>query len=272
MTSIRHPLCLRGSRRALTLLEMMVAVTLLAMIMVGLLAMFNQTQKALRAVNAQSDIFENARGAIAMLSRDISEMTAYGETNVVNAYARVIPHPISSGTLPLPNGFNQPVNFLETYWLSRANDEWQGIGYFVDTSSAGVGTLYRFTGKVRQDRAPQLIDAFTTPSPTNLHRVSDGFVHFDMTAVFLATNLNGEVYTFRTNNFSLWTNDLPAYVDLELGVLEPATLIQFQALTNSADPTPALNFLRNHVGNIHFFRQRVPIRNYANPYRLNEVP
>ena len=36
---------------ALTLLEMMVAVTLLAVIMIGLLAMFNQTQKALRIAN-----------------------------------------------------------------------------------------------------------------------------------------------------------------------------------------------------------------------------
>ena len=61
---------------------------------------------------------------------------------------------------------------------------------------------------------------------------------------------------------------------MELGVLEPATLKQMQSLLSD----PGINqnvvnrFLTNHVGNIHYFRQRVPIRNFLNPYRANEVP
>ena len=36
----------------------------------------------------------------------------------------------------------------ETFWLTRANDDWQGIGYYVGDDPAvrgnvGVGTLYR---------------------------------------------------------------------------------------------------------------------------------
>ncbi len=73
-------------RAALTLLEMMVAVTLLALIMIGLLAMFQQVQKALQVANAQTDVFENARGAIQLITRDLTEMRAFGETNVANAY------------------------------------------------------------------------------------------------------------------------------------------------------------------------------------------
>ncbi|MBC8094491.1 MAG: prepilin-type N-terminal cleavage/methylation domain-containing protein, partial [Akkermansiaceae bacterium] len=110
----------RPCRSALTLLEMMVAVTLLAVIMIGLLAMFNQTQKALHIANAQTDVFENARGAIQMIARDLAEMTAFGQTGVTNGFA----NPISSGiTLPLPGG-NQSLEFGETFWLARANDDW----------------------------------------------------------------------------------------------------------------------------------------------------
>jgi hypothetical protein len=41
-------------------------------------------------------------------------------------------------------------------------------------------------------------------------------------------------------------------------------------LTNN--PAAAQRFLTNQVGRIHFFRERVPIRNFINPYRANEVP
>jgi hypothetical protein len=53
-------------------------------------------------------------------------------------------------------------------------------------------------------------------------------------------------------------------------VLEPATLKQFNALTNNPDPTVSRNFLQNQIGRIHFFRERVPIRNFINPYREHE--
>ncbi len=75
-----------------------------------------------------------------------------------------------------------------------------------------------------------------------------------------------------TNGFQFRSNDLPAFVDLELGVLEPSTLKQFQVLTNDPDISVPQKFLANQVGRIHFFRQRVPIRNFVNPYRSNEVP
>jgi hypothetical protein len=248
-------------RAALTLLEMMVAVTLLALIMVGLLAMFNQTQKALHAVNSQSDVFENARGAIQMLSRDFSEMAALGETNVVNAYALEVP----STVLALPSSSNLTTVFDEACWLSRANDEWRGIGYFVDGTNFGVGTLYRYLEVTNRANAAGLATRFAR-SP-DVHRVSDGIVHFQLHAGYVSSN---EFYR-TSRGFQFVWNELPAFVDIELGVLEPNTLKQFQSLTNDS-LTAAVTFLQNHVGNIHFFRQRVPIRNFLNPYRSNEVP
>jgi hypothetical protein len=53
------------------------------------------------------------------------------------------------------------------------------------------------------------------------------------------------------------SNALPAYLELELGVLEPATLSQYQSLRG----TPAgQDFLRRQASKVHLFRQRIPIR------------
>ena len=101
--------------------------------------------------------------------------------------------------------------------------------------------------------------------------MSDGIVHFSMTAGYVSgTNGLGQPIFSHRNNFQFWSNDLPAYVDVEIGVLEPATVKQFNALTGNV--SVAANFLRDHVGKVHFFRERVPIRNYVNPYRAHEVP
>jgi hypothetical protein len=56
-----------------------------------------------------------------------------------------------------------------------------------------------------------------------------------------------------------------------VGILEPVTFKQFQSLKNEPGSAAQL-FLATHVGKIHFFRERVPIRNFVNPYRSNEVP
>ena len=77
-----------------------------------------------------------------------------------------------------------------------------------------------------------------------------------------------------TTNFT-FTEMLPAFVDIDLGVMEPGTLKQFDSLVSLGTPqslVSAQTFLRDHVGKIHFFRERVPIRNFINPYRANEVP
>ncbi len=274
MNAGRIQLCSVGRRAALTLLEMMVAVTLLAVIMVGLLAMFNQTQKALHIVNAQSDVFENARGAISMLSRDVSEMTAFGDTNIVNF---TFGQAVAGGgvDMTLPSGIPVSTRFYEAFWLSRVNDDWSAIGYFVENPFKSVGTLYRFSVQGRQDQVAGWYNSFVTngPSGPDVHRVSDGIVNFQMNAVYPVTNTTSTNFV-STNVLQLTADDLPAYVDLELGVLEPATVKQMQSLLSdpAIDSRVVEDFLKAQVGRIHFFRQRVPIRNFVNPYRSNEVP
>ena len=259
----------------------MVAVTLLAVIMIGLLAMFQYTQRALHVAHTQTDVFENARGAIQLVARDLSEMTGYGDANVINAYAVPFPSPIPNGGLSLTTT-NLKVFFSEAFWLTRANDNWQGIGYYVQGTNYGVGTLYRFSHTTNYTAVPALRSMFTDPTIAT-HRVSDGIVHFQLTAGYLETdNRPGKSNFVSSTAFSFpypfaggsinslfLSNTLPAFIDIEIGVLEPATLKQFNALTNN--PAAAQNFLVNHVGRIHFFRERVPIHNFVNPYRANEV-
>jgi Prokaryotic N-terminal methylation motif len=71
-----------------------------------------------------------------------------------------------------------------------------------------------------------------------------------------------------TNDFSyvFYSNAVPAYVEVELGIMESTTLARLQALTNSAgNPTGAYwQYLTSHAGQVHIFRQRVTI-SAANP-------
>ena len=266
--------------RALTLLEMMISMTLLAVIMVGLLAMFSHTQKALHIAATQTDVFENARGAIQLVSRDLSEMTAPATPEVTSATGLMVDNPAGRLTLYNPGGTapTQPLYFTEAFWLSHVNDLWTGIGYFVEGTNYGVGTLYRHSETASGPSVGNgLLDNFINPGlgSKNTNRVSDGIVHFQLTAVYPFADTNLKTTNFVSSSDFLFSNVLPAFVDIDLGVLEPGTLKQFEALVSlgtQAGEDSAKRFLTNHVGKIHFFRERVPIRNFINPYRANEVP
>jgi hypothetical protein len=82
----------------------------------------------------------------------------------------------------------------------------------------------------------------------------------------------GQLMTWRTNNYVglnmlndgtgetryAFTNAaLPAYLELEMGVLEPRAV---ERLKSFATPTSASNYLWRSAGRIHLFRQRIPIR------------
>ena len=152
------------------------------------------------------------------------------------------------------------------------NNQWEGRGYYVENTNFGVGTLYRYSETTNHGAAASLINRFYNDPDVITHRVSDGIVHFQLTPVYpdiviTATSTNYIFVAASTFNFS---NVLPAFVDIDLGVLEPGTLKQFESLTGNV--AVAQRFLADHVGKIHFFRERVPIRNFINPYRANEVP
>jgi prepilin-type N-terminal cleavage/methylation domain-containing protein len=135
--------------RAFTLIEIMVVVVLMSVIVLGLMAMFNQTQRAFRAGMTQVDILEAGRMFMDQSGREMQQMAPSYQTNGVNFYAQIPLYGPLVQTMPastIPR-----TNILEDlFFISRYNQTWNGIGYFIRTNpSVGggmglVGTLYRF--------------------------------------------------------------------------------------------------------------------------------
>jgi hypothetical protein len=86
--------------------------------------------------------------------------------------------------------------------------------------------------------------------------ITNNYPNFNIT---VATNLDGS--TLMNANEVQWyrfySNMLPASVEVELGILEDRTLQRAESLSGVAQ----LNYLSNHVGQVHVFRQRAWIRN-----------
>jgi hypothetical protein len=274
------------SGRAFSLLEIMVAVALLAVIIVGLLAMFYQVQRAFRAGTAQVDVMEGGRSTMSALTRELQGMTAADVDFVTNF--TVVP---SINVLPtiqeLPSREVRQ-NFLEDLcFLSRVNsDQWSATAYRFSNALSGVGTLYRLVERTNRLSLPvdsqnalsniALVAGQTTPynNPTNYRRVLDGVVSFTV----IPYDSTGHAYTnadnsslFIDNNFGVYlfkVDALPAYLDIELAVLEPSIVDKFHARIDNTLAYPesirrATNYLARQIGRTHVFRQKVPIRPLA---------
>ncbi len=274
--------------RGFSLIEIMVTVALLSFIILGLVAMFGQTQRAFTSSMTQTDMLETGRAVTDMLARELAEMTPsyrpgttnfFAETDLVNFSApllQALPGP--PGAVPIRTNVVQ-----QFFFLSRANLNWNGIGYVVipDSPNAGVGKLYRYFTSVhnnRRDLLPLLSSNFIrAPFQAGLtEQIADGIVHFRMKAFdreghlitpFWPTNRALVATTARYWDAKLpdqvdsyfVSNAVPASVELEVGVLESQTLQRFKSLA-AAGPAIQRQYLSNHVGQVHLFRQRIPVR------------
>jgi type II secretory pathway pseudopilin PulG len=281
---------------AFSLIEILVAVALLAVIIVGLLAMFYQVQRAFRAGTAQSDIMEGGRATMNLLVRDFQDMAAAYFRQATNCVIERSPYnpPLSAATSQRLASGNSRDNYLqEISLLSRLNDEWFGIAYRVGFATNGVGTLYRLVEKTNSatlpdDRANAVSNVFrfarlASPEthPDSFYRVVDGVVHLTITPYdtngyvyhdndpaslpnatanvggLLVTNPT--VHVLNPDFFSFHSNALPAYLDIELAVLEPSALAKFR-VREEIGPAQAAEYLARQIGATHVFRQRVAIR------------
>lgn len=286
--------------RAFSLVEILVAVTLLSFIVLGLLAAFNQTQRAFRSSMAQTDVLETGRAVSDMLARELQE-AAPGRGQILTNGNRLIystnffAEPSGVGIIQaLPGTTALRQNWLERlFFVTHQNQDWVGTGYQVVPyfANAGVGTLYRWCRTNAPRQGPLNLSSFfqfaaTTRQITNFNRIAEGIVHLRVTtyatngfvlsngplqpACFYVDSLRTNMPYARAWNTVVFdspvgqaasyfvSNAVPAYVEVELGILEPQVLERYRAIGNA---TAAANYLSNRVAQVHLFRQRVSIRN-----------
>jgi prepilin-type N-terminal cleavage/methylation domain-containing protein len=257
-----------GRRHAFSLIEIMLAVALMTIIMLGLLAMFYQTQRAMRVGNAQVNVMGTGDAAIHLMANEIKQVVAAGDYARIlgGGQPRYIPHlEATNRYLPLfwTRSFGGPqVTYLqELFFIRRENDDWVGTGYFVDpvTDQGGAGVLYRFERVEptwKSNAIPILYNAFQTANRTTVPRLADRIAHLQLHA------FNADGTNLTLPNLTFTNLDLPSYIDLELAVLEPKPYDRFRARHDSNDVnTPlALAYLTNQLDRLHIFRRRIPIR------------
>jgi type II secretory pathway pseudopilin PulG len=216
--------------RALTILEMLVSTAMLSFIVLGLTAMFIQTQKAFKTGIKQTTVTDAGRTIIDMIASDLSQMSDPHFTNVyfpTNGLGS--PPTLRWSFVPAyelvqtnQNGYPLRTNELEDIFATvQTNNLWLGIGYTVSnwfTTSGGgafpgIGTLYRYVGSNTAPLFPtnQLYTNYINEIGSNtftnawFHRVADGVVHLKIYAFEADGNemcwepyydQNGQVYGF----------------------------------------------------------------------------
>jgi type II secretory pathway component PulJ len=274
------------AREAFSLIEIMVAVTLLTVITVGLLAMFYHTQRAFRIGTSQVDVLEGGRAALRIIALDLQEMYPSRDDNVTNFQA--MPSGGARISMSLPDNNVMDNLIQDVAFLTRRGNEWFATSYRVDHAN-GAGTLYRAVVRtdlsaIRTNRNLTPIDqrlavsnafakvtqrfvapySITNPPPASglaFDRIADGIVHLQMHAyndrgIRLNTN-STQVPAFRFDNF-WFTNWVPEYIEVELGVLDPKGMTQFRA--REGVPGTAQTYLEGQGYRTHFFHERVQIR------------
>jgi type II secretory pathway pseudopilin PulG len=302
---VKHPSPFIDSRHAFSLIEIMVTVGLLSVIILGLLAVFSQTQRAFKNSMNDVDVLESGRISMEMIAREIEQTTPVRvpltvNSNILNFFiqpSRRFPGP-SFQALPgvAAAGASTQLRtntFERFFFLSKVNKNWIGTGYEVipEYQGAPLGALYRYSSNIVSGGSMTLgadlrLRTQQFAPLTNLSRIADGIVHLRVKAFddrgrwitpLWSTNqanqvpqsqvLQGRIQFGVPPSTVPWlfdeyfySNVVPAYVELELGILQKATLDRFRAI-GQENLAAQLRYLSNHVADVHVFRQRVPIRN-----------
>ncbi len=190
------------------------------------------------------------------------------------------------------------------FFLSQNNLAWSGIGYRVWPDNAGafggmVGTLYRYSSNTLRSGVSFLSTNFLNAPRSSESKIADGVVHLRLRpfatngfpivpsrafgipsqATFLvppngyplmpnaywALPLAAPNFSYEGNCYFI-TNAVPAYLELELGILEPTVVDRYRSLSGNTAAQAA--YLSNHVAQVHIFRQRIAVPNVDfNAYR-----
>ena len=288
-----QPSALAGS--GFTLVEVMVVVVLLSLIVYALMMVFSSTQAAFRSGVTQAGVLDDGRAAMDLMASDLRAMApSFGQSNLntgaVNFYAAVTTcvSPPSPLYQPMVGGSSTRANTLENIFiLSRGSQNgvptWYGVGYAVTNWPSGsLYSLYRFNASTNIQADPiALFNAFTYDVYfghwTNMSHLMDGVVALTMHPYDVnggqmtnSVTYSGGQYVTNENvfyllpalgqvGFVMFSNTLPASVEVEMGVLEDRALQRADSLNFSLQAQS--NYLSGAAGAVHVFRQRVTIPN-----------
>jgi hypothetical protein len=261
------------------------------------MAVFNSTQAAFRASVTQAEVLESGRATMDLMTADLRAMApSHGQSNAVvngvfipgaaNFVAWVTGYALPPSPLiqPLVGGGGTRTNVLENFFiLSRQNQTWTGVGYAVNTSSSSaLYPLYRFSMSASAAFSPWLLysnfnNALGSGAWTNMSHLMDGVVAltvrpYDVNGGLMTNDVtySGGQYVTNENvfyflpalgqvGFVMFSNTLPASVEIEMGVLEDRTLQRAESLSGSFQAQS--NYLAGSAGAVHVFRQRIAIPN-----------
>ena len=219
---IAEPIPLLNPRRqrGFTIIEILLAVTLMSVLILGLLMMFSQVQRASHLGLAQVDLLETGRVTMQFVNEEFERISASDRTGVINLIATNS----STGPLTFSRAPNPGVRcrLQNLFFISRQDDQWVGTGYLIDPPQKFVGSLYRYTNSAPISESPVwLYDKFRNASFTNFHRLADRVVSFQVTPY----DRNGVISSNLTTSdeFVFQGSELPASLDLELAVLDQKT-------------------------------------------------
>ena len=281
------------NNRAFSLVEVLVVVSLMSLIVLALMAVFTSTQRAFRASVTQSDVLEGSRAAMELMASDLRGMTPsygtyfYGAVNFSVTNNANYSDPLVQS---LPGSTYSRSNLLQqVFILKRENDKWWGVAYAVSYNSSGdLYSLYRLLYPTLGTTDPatiftnQIVQNFFQNPTNGGSQLLNGVLHFTVRAY--DTNGTWIPYGFavgQTNTlrqtwlfpslvggeagFAMYSNNVPASVELELGVLEDRVLARAESLPNNLPALPPNDrrtiYLSDKSGNVHIFRQRVSIPN-----------
>jgi type II secretory pathway pseudopilin PulG len=251
----------------------------------------------LESGRATMDLMTDDLRAMAPLDGSYSIVSfGSGISGAVNFYVAVANYasPPSPLIQPMVGGGSHRTNVLETFFiLSRGNQNgvptWYGVGYAVTNGPSGsLYSLYRFaTNHPVAARDPAQIFTrdfgnFLTNITSGSHLL-DGVVSltvraYDVNGVWMIGNTNlPPTYLVVTQHngtgpivfyfppawgqfgFVMFSNTLPASVEIEMGVLEDRALQRAESLSGSF--LAQSNYLAGSASQVHIFRQRVSIPN-----------
>lgn len=284
-----------NNESAFSLVEVLLTVTLLSLIILALMNVFSSTQQAFRASVTQTDVLEGGRAAMQMIADDLRSLTPSGlppsgsSSNLVgaNIYAPVNFFSVANDnynsysplTQSLPASSGLRVNLLNYFFvLGRENNKWIGVGYIVDnTNTSTLYPLYRFYAETNATASPlTLYYAFSTAISnrqwTNMSHIMNGVVHLvvrpqdprghwinnNFIAYTNAANASFFVPAYGETQLYMFSNTVPASVELQLGIIEDRTLQRAESLPTFNSQS---NYLSQQAGHVHIFRQLVTIPN-----------